>query len=128
VEHSVKVLQQKERSHGRYKSKAILLDADKIGISPDRDNLIGGIVKKNGFSILFQNFDHEAILLRHFPKCLTHRPPRGGLSLKNLRKVWPEYEKPADALDISKRISLTDFVRFLGVEPEFKAFFDPHIT
>ena len=122
VEQSLTKMKAQERKTRKYKHRAILFDTDKIGQSPQRDAQIPVRLKGQNISLLSQEFDHEALLLRHFKNCHTLRPPKKR-SLVELKKRWPEYDKPADSLELGKRLSLADFERMLGVEPAFNDFF-----
>jgi hypothetical protein len=125
---SIKHLKIREKSRGPYDARSVILDSDKIGISPSRDVQIAPLAERNGIKVLYQEYDHEAVLLRHFAGRETHRPPAGGVSTTRLRTCWPEYEKPADAMEISRRLSLADFLRFLSVEEDFRDFFGVYFT
>ena len=123
VQESLKALRVKERMQGKFKFKAILLDSDKLGLTPGRDAQIAGLVRSVNAFLLYQEFDHEAILLRHLHKCGNLRPPGGGDSTVQLRKHWPSYIKPADALSLSKNITIRGFVQMRGSEPSINEFF-----
>lgn len=125
VEQSVKKLRIETRKRGPYKAAAILLDSDRPGQSPERDALIPRACSSAAV-LLYQRFDHEAVLLRHFPKCERLRPPRGQ-SLNRLLQVWPDYKKPADALSLSKRLGIDDLGRMLKVEKEISDFLHPFL-
>lgn len=70
VEKSEKLLKKRER-HGKFTHKVVFLDSDKLGEAPQRDVLIPAAAKRMGASLIYQNFDHEAFLLRHFAGCET---------------------------------------------------------
>lgn len=123
VKGSLKKLASQTRRFGRYKRAAVLLDSDRLGQAPARDALIPNTAKDIAV-LLYQEFDHEALLLRHFPRCERLRPPPGQ-SLNRLVRVWPDYRKPADALALSRRLVVDDLRRLLTVEPTFEAFFTP---
>jgi hypothetical protein len=124
VEESLKKLRAQERRYGPYRGRAILLDSDRIGQTPERDHKIPIICRGTTVALLYQRFDHEAVLLRHFKGCERLRPPRG-YSLGRLRREWPDYSKPADALALSQKLQAPDLRRFLNVEADFNAFLSP---
>jgi hypothetical protein len=121
VQKAVKVARHNERFKSVYAAKMILLDEDRIGECGDRDALIQALVDRNNFDLIFQSFDHEALLLRHFDGCCNLRPPRRA-SIDKLRKRWPEYTKPAQFMDLEKRLDDAALVRALGVEPLLRKF------
>lgn len=123
VEASCKLLKQRERSHGRFFAKAILLDSDKLGLVPARDIKIAQLVAAAGAKLIYQHYDHEALLLRHVPGCATRRPP-AGQSLAALRSKWPDYEKPQDAMSLGRQFTSVDLRSAVNVEPELREFLE----
>jgi hypothetical protein len=122
VKGSVSKLRERTRVHGAYAQAAVIFDTDKLGIAPNRDSKIDGICVRNGLHQLRQVYEHEALLLRHFEKCDKLRPPAGSGEAQ-LLKVWPNYEKPQDALALERKIGLPDLCRMFDVEPDFEKFF-----
>lgn len=118
---SIAKMRERSARHGPYTAAAVLFDADKLGITPARDKQIPRLTRQANMAVLAQTFDHEAILLRHFQGCKTLRPP-AGKSLPRLRREWPEYSKPADALQLEARIDLAGLFRMISVEPAFARF------
>lgn len=110
----------REREQGRYWRRVIILDSDKLGQNPQRDQQISGITNRSAISLIFQEYEHEAVLLRHFPRHQSKRPPAGE-GLPALLRVWPQYSKPADALTLGKVLTLTHLRRMMGVEADFRA-------
>ena len=121
VEKSIKRYKADERFKTAYKFKAVLLDKDKIGQNPGRDRLIDNLLRRNGIVAVFQQWEHEALLLRHFDKCAKLRPPKGK-SFSVLRKVWPEYEKPMDSISLREKLTGQHLDRALSVEIDLSAF------
>lgn len=119
VEKSIRICRHNEKFKGVYGAKLVLLDEDRIGHCKSRDAKIGPTIKKNGFGLIYQRFDHEALLLRHLPGCSTMRPPRG-FSLERLLQHWPDYLKPATFLDLERRLTNECLVQALNVEPALK--------
>lgn len=111
------------RQYGRFHHSAVLLDSDKLGQSADRDNRIARVASEAGLTILWQDHDHEAYLLKHIPG-QERRAVGRGRSMTELRRFWDSYEKPADALWLASRISLEDWRRMLDANDEHRAFFD----
>lgn len=122
VQVSAKTLKKRQRAHGKYQASAVLLDSDRLGVSPQRDQQIASVAERSGLEVIWQEYDHEALLLRHFDGCRTLRPPRGQ-SQARLRQEWPQYSKPADATSLGERFQLSDLIEVFAVEPELRAFF-----
>lgn len=120
VEESASRLAGQTRKFGKYAAAAVLLDSDRLGQAPQRDAKIASIARGK-LALLFQEADHEAFLLRHFPKCKNLRPPPGK-SIVRLRREWPTYKKPADALELARVLGLDDLRQVCTVEREFDRF------
>jgi len=117
----IRQMLQRERQRGKYSVRAILLDSDRLGGSPDRDRQATALAARHTLSLIFQEYDHESFLLRHFPGHQRDRPPqRHGENA--LRVVWPEYRKPMTRQDLSLRLGFPDLQRACAVELEFQRF------
>lgn len=121
VEESIRLMKRNSRNHGDYLVKAIMLDADKLGRSNDRDNRIRPLASSGKIKLLYSSPNFEAFLLRHFPGYETKRPP-ADVSLSELAKVWPEYFKGIDARSIYKQLGEDGLMRACTVEDSLKDF------
>lgn len=101
--------------------KAIILDADRLTEPPDRGARSLALLKQEGFTAIWQQPDHEGLLLRHFSGHEYDNPPRGN-AMNALRAVWPNYRKNMAAADLQRQITLVHVERAAGVIPELKAF------
>jgi hypothetical protein len=124
VEHAEKKLREQERRKGKYAFKAVILDSDRLGADLSRDQTMRQIIQRAGFSFLDQHEIHEAILLRHFPNCQTLRPRKGSTETR-LKREWPTYEKPEDAISLRQKLDFDGFLRMLSVEQGFDQFLGP---
>lgn len=122
VSASIKRMNRKIQQSGGFRARAILLDEDRRGVSPNRDAMAVALATKNDVDLLWQRWDHEAYLLRHIAGNETRHPAKG-TSENELKKIWGDYEKPATALWLGKRIGLQDWIRALNHHPQKKAFF-----
>jgi hypothetical protein len=121
VEACIRASKKRERERGLFWRRVIILDSDKLGENLDRDRRIDPASAAAGMTLLYQEWEHEAVLLRHFPRHQSRRPP-AGQGLAALLRVWPEYRKPSDAITLGKKLSLSDLRRMMRVEPEFDTF------
>lgn len=121
VEASISAMRRKERALGRYQLKIVLLDSDKLGRDPRRDALIAPRAARAGVRLLYQEWEHEALLLRHFPRHGDKRPP-AGQGERALRRVWRTYRKPADALELNQKLDASALHRAMAVEIELARF------
>ncbi len=110
-----------EGKHGRFEVRAILLDADVRGRSPDRDAEAVVLARTHRMRLIWQDPNHEAFLLRHLPGCRNDRPPAGD-AMGRLQKEWPTYRKGLSRMDLALRIRCQDVKQVCGVEPDLCAF------
>ena len=75
VQESIKLMKRNSRNHGDYRVKAVMLDSDKLGQSPDRDNKIKPLAADHNVKLIYSVPKIEAFLLRHFPGYENKRPP-----------------------------------------------------
>lgn len=106
-----------------YDFKVALLDSDKRGLNIPRDEKCDVISKDNDILVIWQEYDHEAFLLRHFAGYETRRPAKGD-SEAQLKIVWPEYEKNMDAASLSKILDENSILRVAAVETQFRKFLE----
>ena len=121
VTNSIAKMRERSAKQGPYGAAGVLFDTDKLGNSRDRDVQIPRLARQARIALLAQSYEHEAVLLRHFAGCHTLRPP-AGRSLDRLKRVWPEYKKPADSIELEEQIDLDGLRRMLRVEPHFDRF------
>ena len=121
VEESIRLMRRNSRNHGDYLVKAIMLDADKLGRSNDRDNRIGPLVSSGKIKLLYSSPNFEAFLLRHFPGYENKKPPANA-SLSELEKVWPGDSKGIDARSIFKKLGEDGLLRACTVEDSLRDF------
>jgi hypothetical protein len=101
---------------------AILLDADTLGISPERDSRAIDVAEKEGLRLVWQEPRHEAFLLRHLEGCHMLRPTTSERAMAELIRRWPQYRKALPAMRLADRID-EDAVRRAGaVETALKDF------
>lgn len=131
VQLAIAKIREDERKRGEFFIKAVLLDEDRLGHAPDRDQLLYTEAAQSDLRLIWQGPSHEALLLRHLPGCQNLRPATTQLAQQELTRRWPEYRKPMSAVRLASRIgfgeitaacevepSLCDFLRRCGLLPE----------
>ena len=121
VQESIKLIKRNSRNHGEYLVKAIMLDSDKLGRSPDRDDKIKPLVADGDIRLIYSRPNFEAFLLRHFPECVHKRPP-ASISLSELKKIWPSYAKGVDARSLYYKLGEDGLKRIVRVEDDLRDF------
>lgn len=112
-----------ERTREPYNEKYLLIDRDKLGSSPERDQKYPAILQRINARVIWQDPAREALLLRHLPGCATRRPPSTQIAMRQLLQEWPEYEKTMSAMQLASRINREAMRRAAEVENELHAFF-----
>ena len=121
VELAVRRMREQEDKRGVYRSRAILLDADR------REEVRGGreevarLADEAHIQLIWQEPNHEALLLRHLPGCETLRPSAARAEA-TLRQKWPDYTKGVSARRLAAQLRPEDLRRALRVEAELAAF------
>jgi hypothetical protein len=116
------VVARNERNRELYDEKYLLIDRDRLGRSPERDQQIPAILNRINARVIWQDPAHEALILRHLPGCATRRPPSTQIAMQQLRQQWPEYQKPMSAMQLATRINLDALRQAAKVEDELRAF------
>ena len=107
VERALALLTQRERRHGDlYADSFVLLDTDKLGQAPQRDQRARQIAERAGLTLVWQEPCHEAMLLRHLENCTNLQPGTTPLALQQLTQRWPVYEKGMAAVRLADRIDM----------------------
>jgi hypothetical protein len=116
VKRAAQIIRDQERIREPFSLKAILLDR----AEPELCMEAARLAEKEGIDqLVWQDPDHEALLLRHLPNCQQLRPPRGK-SMEALLRVWPGYVKGAPVADLAQRIGFAQLVSTSAVEPELR--------
>lgn len=106
----------------RYEVRAILLDRDKLGQSPTRDQHMLRLAQAAHLHLLWQEPSHEALLLRHLDGCQTLRPSSPAAALTELMRRWPDYIKGSSADRLSTRIGARQITAAASVETSLREF------
>jgi hypothetical protein len=101
----------------------VILDDDKLGQTPQRDQRIAGVAADADLHVIWQNPCHEAVLLRHLEGCAQLRPSSTNLAGQQLAARWAGYEKAMPAARLAKRLDQAAIARAAAVEPNFAELF-----
>jgi hypothetical protein len=122
VELALRLIAEGERKRTAYEIRAVLLDADRLRQTPDRDDRMRKIAETAKLRLIWQHPCHEALLLRHLENCGDLRPPTSEEAERQLRLRWPDYKKGLSAIKLAQRISAAEVRQILPVEPDLAAF------
>ena len=97
VQQSIQKLFSLEKRRSKYPHRFLALDDDLRGNNANRDREALELARSNNLKLIWQPCCHEGLLLRHFEETKNLRPHDAKAALEQLLKVWPQYEKGADA-------------------------------
>lgn len=121
VRRALQQIKQRHSRGDRFAMSVVFLDQDKCVEAPARCQQAGALARDHGIHLIWQEPDHEALLLRHLPGCAALRPPRG-TSMPALTQRWPEYRKPMTAASLAVRLDETCVLQARNVEPALAVF------
>ncbi len=113
-----------EIKRGAFAVKAVLLDRDKLGVSPARDQRLYPLAAAHGLQLIWQDPAHEAFLLRHLDGCSQLRPQTAPLALTELNRQWTDYRKPMSAVRLAGRVGMTEVRGACEVEQSLREFLE----
>jgi len=114
----------RERRRARFRLKAILLDSDQIAAVPRQIAEAKRLASQYDIRLIWQQPCHEALLLRHMPNFSDRRPPTSQVAEQQLKRIWPQYEKPMARTILAERIDHAAVRRAAAVEPDLRAFLE----
>lgn len=120
---ATRVHEREGRRGDPYDRRFVVLDDDKLGQTPQRDQRIAGVAANAGLHIIWQSPCHEAVLLRHLEGCAQLRPPSTPVAGQQLAARWPGYEKAMPAARLAQRLDYAAIARVAPVEPGFAVLF-----
>jgi len=106
---------------GDYAAAFALIDSDKRGIVPHRDQQALVLADTAGLTIIWQEPCHEALLLRHYPNAQQLKPQSTALAIAALKGKWADYTKGMPAAKLATVIDAAGLRRARGVEPGLNA-------
>lgn len=84
VKRAIERIRQQEEKRGPYQAKYALLDADQRDREPAKAEQATALALQGGMTIIWQEPDHEGLLLSHFARKEKHRPATNTESMRAL--------------------------------------------
>ena len=100
-------------------SRLVLLDRDRIEGDRKAGRDAQTVAAKWDLQLVHQCPQHEGLLWRLHPG-QEQRQVKARIALTELRRVWPEYSKPATADELRRRFSLSDLRRAARYDKELR--------
>ncbi len=109
-----------KKDRKKVKSSILLVDADRAnGNDAWSVGQLREAAAKHKFIVVFQLPNLEGLLLRLLPGN-EHLQPNATNANGQLRRMWPDYEKPADARALISKFSFNDLLRVANIDVELK--------
>jgi hypothetical protein len=108
-----------ESNQEQFAGRFLFLDTDQLAAGRNRAADAERRAREENIVVIWQVPTHEAFLLRHFPNCLTRRPPDKRAANLALGKVWPAYGKPCDVRHLEQQIAIEGAQRVASQHQEF---------
>jgi hypothetical protein len=119
IRNAAAVAATREKANSPFQQRFLMLDLDVFSQHQIQNLVASQPTQLHGFSLVRQDPDFEALLLRHFPGCESMRPPKGR-SENNLRRHWPLYSKAMSGNELRRMIGIDGVRRAATVEPDLK--------
>jgi hypothetical protein len=72
-----------------------------------------------GIQVIWQDPDHEGLLLQHFEHDVRRWPSTAEESMRHLLRQWPGYTKNSPSLHYERKLDLTHVLRTGRRHPDF---------
>lgn len=105
IQKAQKIIEQQEVKRGPYQNKFAFLDTDQRVRDPKRAAQAVALAAELDITIIWQEPDHEGLVLKHFPPAPQKAPRTKVESMRGVRKFWPKYEKNSNALQYRNHLS-----------------------
>ncbi len=110
------------RNRTKFQHMAVLIDSDQIDGFPQQRQELETLAAAQRITIIWQTPCHEAFLLNHFDGHISRAPPTSILAEHDLRRVWPDYEKPVTRQQLRQKITIGDVIRLSASHRSFAVF------
>ncbi|MDC7693860.1 hypothetical protein PQU94_06140 [Asticcacaulis sp. DXS10W] len=92
------------RKRGPYAHQFAFLDTDQRDLDPARGRQAEDLAARLGIRLVWQEPDHEGLLLLHFNHEEKRHPRNKAESMRAIRKVWPNYEKGSTGKQYGRKL------------------------
>lgn len=100
----------KGRRKGAYLAELVILDKDRLSIDGDRGVEAVHLAQRQRLTLIFTKPNLEGLFVRLHVGHETRDPPADH-TLRELCRLWPQYQKPPNARDFLDHFSVADLKR-----------------
>ena len=111
---------ERSRKHGPYRAGLVLLDCDRLEDKRQNEADPRPIAGKAGIELVFLKPALEGVLVRLHKGQQTRRLATARDAERDLKRLWPEYRKPAPAAALRERFDLDRLRRTAGYDDQLR--------
>ncbi len=108
---AVACVDREQKKRGAYVARFAFLDTDQRDLVPGRSVEIATLARQHDITLIWQEPDHEGLLLQHFDHKERKRPATKAESMKAVLRVWNGYEKNSTARQYARALSREHLTR-----------------
>ena len=110
IKGSINTMTRRKNYKGNYDAALILVDHDRLESDLATDQELAALIKSKDINIIWQNPNLEGVLFR-LHEGNENRFVTATDAKSKLIKLWPDYSKKINVMDIRKRLSVHDLKR-----------------
>ena len=111
---------ERSRKHGSYRARLVLLDCDRLADRQQNEADPRPIADGAGIELVFLKPNLEGALVRLHEGQEARRPATARGAGRALKRLWPEYRKPAPAAALRERFGLDRLRRAAGHDDQLR--------
>ena len=111
---------ERSRKHGPYRACLVLLDCDRLADKRQNEADPRPIAGKAGIELVFLKPNLEGVLVRLHKGQQARRLATAKGAERALKRLWPEYRKPASAAALRERFDLDRLRRAAGHDADLR--------
>ncbi|HWU61504.1 MAG TPA: RloB domain-containing protein [Ensifer sp.] len=113
IEWAREYISREEEKRGAYSAKFAFLDTDQAVLDPGRADRAVALADQLGITIIWQQPDHEGLVLLHFDHTEKKHPTTKAASQKAVLKVWGSYKKNSTGQQYRSKLTV-DSLKLAG--------------
>jgi len=117
LEKAVHLHDRNRRNKGAYQNRFLIVDGDRAARGDWSIEQLKQEAEKHAIAVCVQRPNHEGVLFRMMHG-KENEIPEVGACMAKLKAHWPNYEKPMNALALSRQFSIDDLLRVANADAD----------
>jgi hypothetical protein len=109
----------RRKTRGAYRARFLIVDEDRAQGGDWPVEQLRREAAKHKILVCVQRPNHEGLLFRMMPG-MEREPPDAASAETKLKRLWRNYQKPANAHALGRQFSLEDLFRVAQVDPDLE--------